>query len=257
MPVEHHRDIPDEQPPERGDRNRRIVDRDEAIGNGALIELCELVCEVLRELDGESRFDLAPDYAKVAHQVGDDESADVIICVEPVAALDGEASGVDRRVVLGQLLRVLRKRAAHVADSRNAGGQHVGRRASRVAHEVAVQPAGGRGDRKLVGRQSEMVHADLLVAGGAEPLHGLDEQLDLALGRRQVVGAQIFLMAANPRHVRVGVDGDPIGPHRHHGVGGLAERGPRLQRQAVDQIDVDRLESEIAGGVEQCTGERL
>src|SRR4029453_12208476 len=84
MPVEHHRPIADEKPAAGADRNRRIVDCDEAVGDRALIELRELGREVLCELDRESRFDLAPDYAEVAHQVADAEPADVIVCVEPV-----------------------------------------------------------------------------------------------------------------------------------------------------------------------------
>ncbi len=61
MPVEHHRDIPDEQPAERRHRNRRIVDRDEAIGDGALTRARASSCaEVGRELDSEARFDVAP-----------------------------------------------------------------------------------------------------------------------------------------------------------------------------------------------------
>ena len=68
-------------------------------------------------------------------------------------------------------------------------------------------------------------------------------------------------MCANPRHEGKGVDGDAIGTHGEIASTVVRKRLAGLQRQAVDQIDVDRRKSEPrararrarASALDRCT----
>ena len=57
-------------------------------------------------------------------------------------------------------------------------------------------------------------------------------------------------MPLDPRHEREGIDGDPVRPKLDHLLERAPESGDGLQRQAVDQVDVDRAEPGRAGADE-------
>ncbi len=99
-----------------------------------------------------------------------------------------------------------------------------------------------------------MVHADVDVASRGQALNGQLQQFQFALGRRHVLGANQLLRAHQIRQVRVAVRGDAV----RADVDDLAQRGIEagdgLQGQAVDQVDADRLEAGITGGLDQFAG---
>ena len=230
---------------------------DQAIGHGPGRKLVELAGEVVVERDAEPCVERLRFDAEVAHQLGDERPSEPIVGVEQVPAFHGEPASFQVGVVRGELLRVLHERARDVTDGRDAETDHIGRRLGGVAHEVAMEPPRRRRTGELVVRQREVIHADLHVAGRQEPVHHFSEQLQLALPRRQRCGVDPLLVAADPRHVRVRIRGHAIRPHRHDGVDRAAERVACLQRQPVNQVDVDRVEPEPAGIVEEAVRERL
>src|SRR5690606_9935165 len=98
----------------------------------------------------------------------------------------------------------------YLADGGNAQADQVGVGVGRVALEVALQGAVGAGQGQLVIRQSEVVHADVHVAGGGQTLDGQLQQLHLALGRRHVLRTDQALGAHALGQVRVAVGGDAV-----------------------------------------------
>src|SRR5579883_2099626 len=110
----------------------------------------------------------------------------------------------------------------------------------RVAHEVAMQPAGLLGAREVVLRPGEMVHADVTVAGGAEPVDRELEERDARGGVRKRLAVDVALRLEEPRHVRIAVDREPVRTYRDNGIERAPESLQGLMRQSVDEVDVDR-----------------
>ncbi|MNF71640.1 hypothetical protein D3C84_535960 [compost metagenome] len=121
----------------------------------------------------------------------------------------------------------------------------------RIPLEVALQGAIGPGPCQLVLGQGKVIHADVDVTGLGQTADGQFQQLQLALGRRHVGRANQPLRAHQFRHVGVTVGGDPVGAQCDDLVQGDTEAVHRLQRQAIDQVDADRLEVRLARGSDQ------
>jgi hypothetical protein len=243
--IEGHAHVAHEQTAARRHGERLVVHRQQAVGDRAAGrgELRELRCEVSFEVDAEPRFHRLSRQVKVAHQLGNHVPPEAIVVAQRVAAFDRELSVVDRLVVAGECLVVLRERTAHVADGRDADGNAVRRRPRGVAHEAAVQPALARRHGQLVAGQGEVVHADRHVAGAVEGVDGGSEQLAFRVRVRQIERIDRLLVRPQPRHVRVGVDGDAVRQHGGDRLQRPPERLDRLARQAVDEIEIDRIES--------------
>ena len=103
-----------------------------------------------------------------------------------------------------------------------------------------------------------MVHADVQVASFEELEQAGAENLEFLHAFWKVCGEGPLLLL-EPGHVRVAEEGDAIGREFENLVHGVGEAVRRLVGQAVDQIDIDAVEAELAGGEEQIAGhfERL
>jgi hypothetical protein len=73
---------------------------------------------------------------------------------------------IDGDFPTGQVARVLAEAVADVADGADAQSDQIRVRMRRIAHEIAVQPAGILGARQVILRQREVIHADVGVTGG-------------------------------------------------------------------------------------------
>ena len=169
----------------------------------------------------------------------------------------GQSALVQALVVGAELFAALDVGAMHLADGGDAQADHVGGAVDGVAHEVAVQPALAPGLAEFVRGQGEVVHADLFVPARLEGADGLEEKFELDLWRGQQVRVHLLLVALDPGHVGVGVEGDPVGPEpQDRGeVAGKALR--RLPGQPIDQVDVDGVERLLATVGEEFAGRFL
>ena len=154
-----------------------------------------------------------------------------------------------RRVVVGrQVARVLAVGGPHLADGRDAERKHVAVRADRVALEVARKRAAALRAREFVVGQGEVVHADVDVAGAVEEVDGARHDRKLLRGARQVDVEDAPLRLEALRQVGVAVEGDAVGAKLQHALHRVGEARHALFRQAVDQVDVERLEAARARG---------
>ena len=109
-----------------------------------------------------------------------------------------------------------------------------------------MQPALALGHGQGVVGQREVVHADVVVARGLERRQRARQHRHLVGCTRQVDGDDAPLRLEALGQVRVGVQRDAVGPQLGH-LGQRAVEGfGRLLGQAVDQVDVDRLEADLA-----------
>jgi hypothetical protein len=83
------------------------------------------------------------------------------------------------------------------------------------------------------------------VAALLELLDRGEEDGDLPLRGGQVLVLEAALSLRDPRHVCVAVKRDPVRSDLDHRVNSSIERLDRLERQAVDEIEVDAAESEL------------
>src|SRR5260370_19660206 len=65
------------------------------------------------------------------------------------------------------------------------------------------------------------------------------------------MGGEGSLLLLQPRHVRVAEEGDAIGSESKNLIHGVGKSVRRLVGKAVNQIYVDAIEAEFAGGEEQ------
>ncbi|MNX08590.1 hypothetical protein D3C86_382930 [compost metagenome] len=114
-----------------------------------------------------------------------------------------------------------------------------------------MQPALALGHGQRIVGQREVVHADVDVAGLGERRNRAPEHAH-ARGRvGQLVGRDAPLRLEALRQVGVGIQRDAVGPQFADLRERALERGVVLARQAVDQIDVDRFETQRARRVHE------
>jgi hypothetical protein len=134
------------------------------------------------------------------------------------------------RLARREVARILAEGRTHVADRADAEADEIALRVRRVTHEVAMQGARLARDRKLVARQGEVIHADVDVSGGGEPVDGKHQELELALGRRQRRPSRCAAARRTARQVRVAVDGEAI---RRDGDTGVERRAEAVRAIAL------------------------
>src|SRR6266478_7647235 len=95
-----------------------------------------------------------------------------------------------------------------------------------------------------------MVHADVEIAGleKFEQAHAEDFEFFHAFREMRGEGALLFLQ---PRHVCVAEESDAVRGESENLIHGVGESDCRLVGKAVNQIDVDAVEAEIARGEEK------
>ena len=248
--IEGHGGVAHHQPTGGQHLDLALADRQQAVV-GHLLELLQGIGEVVAEDDGVLALDGGEVDAVVAHQGVDHVPAQAVVVAQAVAAEHPQAPLAQAMLVLGGLLDVLAVGIAHLADGGDAEADHVAVGVGGVALEVALQGAVLPGQGQLVVGQGEVVHADVDVAGGGQASDGELEQLELALRRRHVLGANQALGLEQLRQVGIAVGGDAVRTQGDDLVEGGIEAGHRLQRQAVDQVDAHRFEARLPGGVHQ------
>ena len=197
------------------------------------------------------RLDLGELDAPVAHQGVDHVAAQHVVGVQAVAAHHRQPATFEPRLILGRFLDVLTVAVADLADRGDAKADKIAVRMGGVTLEVALQSAIFPGQRQLIIRQREVIHADVDIAGFGQAPNGQLEKLELALRRRHVFRADQPLGLEQLRQVGIAVGGDAVGPQGDDLAQGGVEAGHRLQRQAIDQVNADRLEPRIPGSAHQ------
>ncbi len=89
-----------------------------------------------------------------------------------------------------------------------------------------------------------MVDAHLPVAGAGERRHDLGEEGELGRRIGKEVGVDASLMGSHPGDMGIGIHGEPVGTEIDDSVQSAAERRLILAGQPVDEVEVDRGESE-------------
>ena len=120
------------------------------------------------------------------------------------------------------------------------------------ALEVAPQPAGAGRAGERIGGGGEVVEPDRLVAPPGQPFMtelGLPEA---RFGRGQQARIDPPLPRNEMRHMRIAEQCDPVGAERGGPTQGVFQHRDILPRQAVHQVEVQRLDS---GGAKQVHGD--
>ncbi|MOA09866.1 hypothetical protein D3C78_1297260 [compost metagenome] len=99
-----------------------------------------------------------------------------------------------------------------------------------------------------------MVHADVAVAGGGQLLDGALEHFQFDAGAGQVLGIDPPLRRKALGQVSVVEHRQAVRLQGDDFVDGAGEGVGRLQRQAVDQVEVDRAELQGARGFDDGAG---
>ncbi|EXI65287.1 MAG: hypothetical protein AW08_03335 [Candidatus Accumulibacter adjunctus] len=120
-----------------------------------------------------------------------------------------------------------------------------------------MQPPLSLGDREFIVRLREVVHADEDVARCGHLLDGKRQDLQTAVGRRHVRFEDAPLRLEEARQMGIVVDRDAVRAGVDDAFERAAKAGDGLPRQAVDQIDADRLEATGARRIDHRTGFRL
>src|SRR5437867_11745306 len=114
--IEGNAEVPEEEAAGSVVFDVAVVARHEAASRGALVQLAQCVREIVGEPDSVGALDHADVEVEVAHEALDHVAADLVVLAARETALDGRESRVQRVLVAVQLLRVLRKGPAQVAD---------------------------------------------------------------------------------------------------------------------------------------------
>ena len=121
--------------------------------------------------------------AEIAHEAHDRRAAQLVFVGHEVAPAQRQLAGVQRPVVVRQVFVVLPVEALRLGDRRHAEGVNIRPAARAVALEIPLQRLLPLRQRQLVARARKVVHADIHVALGSEPLDRQLEQLQLGFRR--------------------------------------------------------------------------
>src|SRR5882762_7163471 len=180
----------------------------------------------------------------------DDGAAQAILVRKLIAAHGSEATFGDGLFPGRNIPVILRVGVLNAADGGDAHAVEVGARFGGVALKIAVQRAILLRNGKLVARLGEVVHADVEIAGveKLEQAHAEDFKFLHTFREMRGEGALLLLQ---PRNVRVAEEGNAIGSESKNLIHGVGKSVRRLVGKAVNQIDVDAIKAEFAGGEEQ------
>ncbi len=180
----------------------------------------------------------------VAHQAHDDRAPAGIFGGEAQAALDGQLAAREGVAPGRQRFVILPVGVGRGRDGGNAEAVERGAGARAVALEIALERAGALGDGQLVVGPGEMVEADVHVAGAGEAVVREGKHREFRLGAGQLAAVvENLLRRFDPGDVRVAENGQPRGGQAEDVVDGARKGVGRLQRQAVDEIDAERVDA--------------
>src|SRR5258708_17901984 len=188
----------------------------------------------------------------MTQQAADDGAAEAILVRKLIAAHGGEATFGDGLFPGRNIPVILRVGILNAADGSDAHAVEVGTRFGGVALKIAMQCAVLLRNGELVARLREMVHADVEIAGLEKFEQAHTEDLEFLHAFREM-SRKGTLLLLQPRHVRVTEESYAIRGEFKNLIHGVGKSVRRLVGKAVNQIDVDAVEAEIAGGEEQVT----
>ena len=140
--------------------------------SGERLQCLPFAGEVSRGVDVPACADSVEVEAQVAHDVGDDVLADVVVHAEFNAAQDRDSAAVQRFVVAAARFFVLAVTATEHADGADAEAEQVAVGEGRVALKVAVKRAFALVADEAVFRAGKVVEADKFVAARGELFDG-------------------------------------------------------------------------------------
>src|SRR5207249_7220864 len=177
-------------------------------------------------------------------------AAEAILVRKLITAHGGEAALGDGLFPGRDVAVILRVGALNTADGGDAHAVQFRAGFGGVALEIAVQRAILLGNGELVTGFCEVVHTDIEIAcveklekAGAE-----DFKFFHALWKVRGKGA---LLLFEPRHVSVAEQSDAIRGDSDDLIYSVGKSVCGLVGKSVNQIDVDAIEAELAGGEEQ------
>src|SRR6187401_3387480 len=161
--IETHRDDTQHQTAARGRDDSSAFQRHQAIPDERL-QPDHGLGEIEVEVEVVARFDLGTVDGAATHELLDDFGAHDIVVIHQHAARQRKAALVDGNFPLDKLAEVLAVAFSDVADGACTEPDEIALRVRGIAHEIAMQGAGGHGDAEIVVGQREMIEADVLVA---------------------------------------------------------------------------------------------
>src|SRR5690606_3058638 len=135
-------------------------------------------------------------------------------------------------------------------DRAHAEPDHVAIRTSRVALEISLQGSVALRYHQFVILQRKMVHADIGVACRSQPIDRGAEQSKLCRGVRKRFLSYAVLRLEHPRQVRIAVHGEPLRSQADDRVDRPRVSFDALERQPVDQVEVDRGYAGVARAID-------
>src|SRR6267378_5559045 len=186
----------------------------------------------------------------MTQQAADDGAAQTILVRKLIAAHGSEAPFGHGLFPGRNIAVILRIGVLNAADGGDAHAVQVGARFGGVALKIAVKRAVLLRNGQLVPKLREVVHANVEIAGleKLEQAHAEDLKFFHAFREMRGEGALLLLQ---PRHVRVAKEGNAIRSESKNLIHGVGKSVCRLVGKAVNQVDIDAIEAELAGGEEQ------
>ena len=216
-----------------------------------VFELAQLGGKQGLEVDQPGQVDGLVWQLPLAHERHDDRATDQIVACECQAPHHRKVPLVKQVGILFQGLGVLAVGRADATDRGHAQSNQVAIGLRAVALEVAVQTPLPFGHGQSVARQSKVVHADVDIARIGQGVERAREHGHLGRTCRQLLRVNAALRLEAFGQMRIGIQGNAIWPQTldllQRAVKGLR----RLQGQAIDQIDVDRLKTQAARRLHQ------
>src|SRR5467141_4570472 len=186
----------------------------------------------------------------MTQKAADDGAAQAILVGKLIAAHGSEAPFGDGLFPRRNIPVVLRIGVLNAADGGDAHAVEVGARFSGVTLKIALQRAILLRNGELVPRPRKVVHTNVEIAGFEKLEQAHAEDLKFFHAFRKVRGKGALLLL-QPRHVRIAEEGNAIRGESKNLIHGVGKCVCRLVGKAVNQIDVDAIEAEFAGGEEQ------
>src|SRR5689334_18482874 len=111
-----------------------------------------------------------------------------------------------------------------------------------------MQRTGNCGSPQRVALQGEMVHADLDIAGFLQQAATEFIECALFVTQRQIRLREMTLPGLYPGHMRIAVEGNSIRSQSLYRVYRLRDAAVSLERESIDQVVINRVESDCARG---------
>src|SRR5216683_873153 len=186
----------------------------------------------------------------MAQQAADDGAAEAILVRKLIAAHGGKAAFGDGLFPGRNVAVILGVGVLNAADGGDTHAVEVGARFGGVALKIAVERAVLLRNGEFVAGLSEVVHADVEIPSLEKLEQAYAEDFEFLHAFREMCGegALLFLQ---PRHVRVAEESYAVRGESENLIHGVGKGDCRLVGKAVNQIDVDAVEAEIARGEEK------